>query len=89
VEGGFYYEMALPEGAPVTNADFEPLERVSGKIVKEKQKFERLVLSKEDLLDMFKSNKYKQHIIKDKIADGTKTTVYRNGPFVDLCRGPQ
>lgn len=37
---------------------------------------------------MFKSNKYKQHIIKDKIADGTFTTVYRNGPLIDLCRGP-
>jgi threonyl-tRNA synthetase len=39
-------------------------------------------------LEMFKSNPYKQHIIKDKIADGTSTTVYRNGPLIDLCRGP-
>src|SRR3954469_17551956 len=37
---------------------------------------------------MFKYNKYKQHIISDKIADGTYTTVYRNGPLIDLCRGP-
>jgi threonyl-tRNA synthetase len=37
---------------------------------------------------MFKSNPYKQHIIKDKIPDGTSTTVYRNGPLIDLCRGP-
>lgn len=29
-----------------------------------------------------------QHIIKDKIEDGTSTTVYRNGPLIDLCRGP-
>jgi threonyl-tRNA synthetase len=41
-----------------------------------------------DRLDMFKSNPYKQHIIKDKIPDGTSTTVYRNGPLIDLCRGP-
>jgi threonyl-tRNA synthetase len=39
-------------------------------------------------LEMFKSNPYKQHIIKDKIPDGTFTTVYRNGPLIDLCRGP-
>lgn len=37
---------------------------------------------------MFKSNPYKQYIIKDKIPDGTSTTVYRNGPLIDLCRGP-
>lgn len=58
------------------------------KIAKEKQKFERLVMSKDELLEMFKYNKYKQHIIKDKIPDGTFTTVYRNGPLIDLCRGP-
>jgi len=37
---------------------------------------------------MFSYNKYKQHIIKDKIKDGEFTTVYRNGPLIDLCRGP-
>jgi len=41
-----------------------------------------------DRQQMFKYNKYKQHIISDKIADGTFTTVYRNGPLIDLCRGP-
>ena len=75
--------------------------------VKEKQKFERLVVSKETLLEMFsvrgssyfrlqdslihtasQYNKYKQHIINDKIPDGTSTTVYRCGPMVDLCVGP-
>lgn len=80
--------MALPDGAAVQESDWKPLETIVGKIAKEKQKFERLVLKKEDLLEMFKYNKYKQHIIKDKIPDGTSTTVYRNGPLIDLCRGP-
>lgn len=88
VEDGFYYEMALPNGGAVEATDYEPLERVANKAIKEKQPFERLTLSKEDLLEMFKSNKYKQHIIKDKIPDGTSTTVYRCGPLIDLCRGP-
>ncbi|ORY67096.1 threonyl-tRNA synthetase [Pseudomassariella vexata] len=88
VSDGFYYEMALPEGAAVQASDWKPLETIVSSIVKEKQKFERLVLSKEHLLEMFNYNKYKQHIIKDKIADGTFTTVYRNGPLIDLCRGP-
>lgn len=88
VEDGFYYEMALPEMAAVTAADWKPLKQIAEKAIKEKQTFERLELSKEDLLEMFSYNKYKQHIIKDKIADGTSTTVYRCGPLIDLCRGP-
>lgn len=88
IDGGFYYEMGLPGGAAVTESDWKPLETLVSKFVKEKQVFERLVLSKDDLLEMFKDNKYKQHIIKDKIKDGERTTVYRNGPFIDLCRGP-
>jgi threonyl-tRNA synthetase len=88
IDNGFYYEMALPDGAPVQQSDWKPLETLVGQIVKEKQPFERLVLSKDDLLEMFAYNKYKQHIIKDKIKDGEFTTVYRNGPLIDLCRGP-
>ncbi|KAK4246369.1 hypothetical protein C7999DRAFT_33260 [Corynascus novoguineensis] len=88
VDNGFYYEMALPGGAAVTSSDWAPLESLVSKIVKEKQPFQRLEMSKEDLLKMFAYNPYKVHIIKDKIPDGTKTTVYRNGPLIDLCRGP-
>ncbi|GME22104.1 threonyl-trna synthetase [Neofusicoccum parvum] len=88
VEDGFYYEMALPGGDVVQQLDYKPLEKIADRAIKEKQKFERLTLTKEDLLEMFKTNKYKQHIIKDKIPDGTSTTVYRCGPLIDLCRGP-
>lgn len=88
VEDGFYYEMSLPGQAAVQQSDYKPLEAIAAKAIKEKQPFERLTLSKEDLLEMFKSNKYKQHIIKDKIPDGSSTTVYRCGPLIDLCRGP-
>ncbi|CCU74990.1 unnamed protein product [Blumeria hordei] len=88
IDNGFYYEMALPDGAAVQPSDWKPIETLVSQIVKEKQLFERLVLSKDDLLKMFAYNKYKQHIIKDKIKDGEFTTVYRNGPLIDLCRGP-
>lgn len=87
IEDGFYYEMALPGGAAVQQSDWKPLETLVGMIVKEKQKFERLVISKEDLLEMFKGNPYKQHVIKEKVMEPS-TTVYRNGPLIDLCRGP-
>lgn len=88
IEDGFYYEMALPEQAAVTTADYKPLKQIAEKAIKEKQPFERLELTKEELLEMFSYNKYKQHIINDKIPDGTSTTVYRCGPLIDLCRGP-
>lgn len=37
---------------------------------------------------MFKHNKYKLHLISSNIADGASATVYRCGPFIDLCVGP-
>ena len=43
VDNGFYYEMALPDGAAVHAADWAPLESIVSKIVKEKQPFQRLV----------------------------------------------
>lgn len=85
---GFFYDMALPEGGAVTTTDLKPLETIALKAIKEKQKFERLEVSKENLLEMFKYSKYKQHFINEKVPDGTKSTVYRNGPLIDLCLGP-
>ena len=76
VEDGFYYEMALPDQGVVQTSDLKPLEKIVDKVVKEKQPFERVTLTKQQLLDMFSYNKYKQHIIQDKIPDGTSTTVY-------------
>lgn len=88
-DDGFFYDMSINNGEDaVSQNDFGSLEKVATKIVKEKQKFERLVMSKEDLLDMFKYNKYKVKFIQDKIPDGTSTTVYRCGPLIDLCVGP-
>ncbi|KAG2108456.1 uncharacterized protein F5147DRAFT_745755 [Suillus discolor] len=86
-DDGFFYEMAIEDRA-VTNADYPALEKLSESAVKDKQKFERLIASKEDLLRMFSYNKYKKHLIETKIPDGTSTTVYRCGPMIDLCIGP-
>ena len=66
----------------------QPVEAEVAKIVKEKQKFERLVITKEEALEMFSGNPFKEQIISTKIPDGTRTTVYRCGDLVDLCRGP-
>lgn len=51
-DDGFFYEMAI-EGRAITNADYPALEKLSEGAIKEKQKFERIVVPKETLLKMF------------------------------------
>ncbi|EIW70244.1 threonine-tRNA ligase [Tremella mesenterica] len=87
-EGGFFYDMGLGGGKTIGVEDYKGIEEVARLAVKEKQPFERLELPKEVLLEMFKYNKYKQYYINDKVPDGTRTTVYRCGPLIDLCLGP-
>ncbi|XP_060856721.1 threonine--tRNA ligase 1, cytoplasmic-like isoform X1 [Metopolophium dirhodum] len=86
IEGGFYYDMFI-ENKGISNFDFPVMENLVKQIVKEKQPFERLEVSKEDLLEMFKYNEFKVRILNEKVTTPT-TTVYRCGPLIDLCRGP-
>lgn len=53
-DGGFFYDMALANEKTLTQDDYKQIEEISKKAVKEKQKFERLSLPKEVLLEMFK-----------------------------------
>ncbi|KAG0676844.1 threonyl-tRNA synthetase [Kluyveromyces marxianus] len=94
-DDGFFYEFACRDSMDpdspertVSQADFPNLEAVAKAVIKQKQKFERLVLSKEDLLKMFHYSKYKTYLVSTKIPDGGSTTVYRCGPLIDLCTGP-
>ncbi|OQE24752.1 hypothetical protein PENSTE_c007G02435 [Penicillium steckii] len=84
---GFFYDMAIPDGRVVRETDYKPLDKKVSGIIKEKQSFDRLEVSKENLKKMFWYSKYKLHYI-DKLVTGEKSTVYRNGTLVDLCRGP-
>lgn len=96
-DDGFFYEMALKdtlkedkdaEERTISQADFPNLEGVAKNVIKEKQKFERLVMSKEDLLKMFHYSKFKTYLVQTKIPDGGSTTVYKCGKLIDLCVGP-
>ncbi|KAF9407745.1 hypothetical protein HW555_012336 [Spodoptera exigua] len=71
----------------ISSTDFHVLEGLVKKIAKEKQPFERLELTKEQLLEMFDYNPFKVRILNEKVNTPT-TTVYRCGPLIDLCRGP-
>uniref|UniRef100_A0AAQ5YNL3 threonine--tRNA ligase n=1 Tax=Amphiprion ocellaris TaxID=80972 RepID=A0AAQ5YNL3_AMPOC len=87
IENGFYYDMFLDGQKGVSSTEFGDLEALCKTVVKEKQPFERLEISKETLLKMFKYNKFKCRILNEKVTTPT-TTVYRCGPLIDLCRGP-
>lgn len=85
---GFFYDMALEPGRAVKESDWPALEANAKKFSKEKQPFERLEVSKEDLRKLFGYSKYKMHFVEMFVPDGGSSTVYRNGALVDLCLGP-
>lgn len=85
---GFFYDMALEPGHAVKESDWASLETKAKKFSKDKQAFERLEVSKDDLRKMFGYSKYKMHYIEKFVPDGESSTVYRNGSLVDLCQGP-
>uniref|UniRef100_A0AAY4DF19 threonine--tRNA ligase n=1 Tax=Denticeps clupeoides TaxID=299321 RepID=A0AAY4DF19_9TELE len=87
IENGFYYDMFLDGQKGVSSNEFADLESICKAVVKDKQPFERLEVSKETLLQMFKYNKFKCRILNEKVTTPT-TTIYRCGPLIDLCRGP-
>uniref|UniRef100_A0A674KCU4 threonine--tRNA ligase n=1 Tax=Terrapene triunguis TaxID=2587831 RepID=A0A674KCU4_9SAUR len=82
IENGFYYDMYI-EDRGVSSTEFPTLENTCKNIIKEKQPFERLEVSKEILLDMFKSCKMLG--IKWFMSE---LFCCRCGPLIDLCRGP-
>ncbi|KAF6079608.1 hypothetical protein HJG60_018554 [Phyllostomus discolor] len=86
IENGFYYDMFVEDRA-VSSSELSALEALCEAIVREEQPFERLEVSKDVLLDMFKYNKFKCRILNEKVNTPT-TTIYRCGSLVDLCKGP-
>merc|ERR1711970_673882 len=87
VEGGFYYD-AYMGSSSVSDKEFKELQQMVTKMCNAKHKFERLALTKEELLEMFAYNPFKTAIIQSKVPDGSMTTAYRSGPIIDLCMGP-
>ncbi len=87
IEDGFYYDFDL--GRPFTPENLEQVERRMQKIMKEDRPFQRIELSKEKAIAFFleKDEPYKVEMIKG-FPDGENVTMYRQGEFVDLCRGP-
>src|SRR3989338_8056264 len=84
IEKGFYYDFDLPRA--LTPDDLPVLETKMAKIVAADLPFVRQEVTKEEARELFAGQPYKLGLI-DEIADA-KVSVYRQGAFVDLCRGP-
>ena len=84
VEEGFYYDIDFGEQT-VSDADFPLIEQEMAKIVKENLPFRKSEVSEEEALSIFAANPYKCEHIKE--LQGP-ISVYRQGEFADLCRGP-
>ncbi|MGE5426373.1 MAG: TGS domain-containing protein, partial [Methylococcaceae bacterium] len=88
VDNGFYYDIDLPQGQQLTEKDLEKIEKKIIDLAREKHDIVRKDISKTDALNMFasKGDVLKQELISE-LADGT-ITIYNQGGFTDLCRGP-
>jgi threonyl-tRNA synthetase len=87
LQQGFYYDSFMGERT-VGDEDLKKVEAKAQDFIKGKHAFQRLVLSKEQALEMFRSNPFKAALIRNKVPEGSQTTVYRCGPLIDLCMGP-
>lgn len=87
IENGFYYDFARKE--PFTTEDFEKIESKMHEIVKRDEKIERKVLPRAEAIKFFKDlgEKYKAEIIED-LPESEVISLYTQGHFTDLCRGP-
>ncbi|HAQ17952.1 MAG TPA: threonine--tRNA ligase [Prolixibacteraceae bacterium] len=88
VDNGFYYDIDLPQGEQLTEKDLEKIEKKIIELAREKHDIVRKDISKEEALKMFsaKGDILKEELIGE-LEDGT-ITVYNQGGFTDLCRGP-
>ncbi|MGD9677521.1 MAG: threonine--tRNA ligase [Vulcanibacillus sp.] len=87
IQDGFYYDIDLSES--FSPEDLEKIEKEMKKIINEDISIKRTVLSRDEALKFFESigEKYKVELINDLPVDA-EISIYKQGDFVDLCRGP-
>ena len=86
IENGFYYDFADHEFVP---EDLPKIEKEMKRIINENLPLEREVLSRDEAIRFFqeRNDRFKVEIIQD-LPEDEVITIYRQGEFVDLCRGP-
>ncbi|WP_066062381.1 threonine--tRNA ligase [Candidatus Desulfofervidus auxilii] len=86
IENGFYYDFDYPPG--FTPEALEKIEQEMKKIISQDEQFQRQEISKKEAQELFQSlnETYKLEILKE--IPEEKVSIYKNGDFIDLCRGP-
>lgn len=86
-ESGFFYDMLVP--VTLSEKDFPRIEAEMAAIVKEKFETSRQELTRAEAIELFRSRgeDFKTEIIKS-VPEGDAISVYKQGEFIDLCRGP-
>jgi threonyl-tRNA synthetase len=87
IENGFYYDFAYDKG--FTPEDLRAIEKRMEELAKKDEKVERTVMPRDEAIDFFRDmgEEYKAQIIAD-IPKNEEISLYRQGDFIDLCRGP-
>ena len=85
IEDGFYYDFDLPRA--LTEGDLEEITERMKRIIGEDKEFKRTVVSRSEAKEIFKDQKYKLELL-DAIPEGEEVSIYTQGGFTDLCRGP-
>ncbi len=84
IADGFYYDFDLPR--TLSTDDFEEIERRMKAIVKDNQRFEKEEWPKDQAREFFSEQPFKLELIDG--IEGDTVSIYKNGPFTDLCAGP-
>jgi threonyl-tRNA synthetase len=85
IEDGFYYDFEVD--APFTPEDLELFEKKMAEVTAADQPFARRQVTKEEARDLFSDDALKLERLEE-FDDDEVITVYENGPFLDLCKGP-
>ena len=85
IDDGFYYDFDVAE--PFTPEDLKKIEREMKRVVKQNHKFERIDVERQEAEEMVANAPYKQEILAD-LEEGQTLSFYKDGEFIDLCRGP-
>jgi threonyl-tRNA synthetase len=99
IEGGFYYDFEFPDGAAISEADFPRIEERMRAHVKAAEPFAREDVAVAEARERFLAERqdYKVELIDDLVTAAEQSlhreplrtvSLYTNGPFTDLCRGP-
>jgi threonyl-tRNA synthetase len=92
IEDGFYYDFDFPDGVTLSDADFGRIEAKMREHIDADESFVREDVTTEEALNRFRDEgqDYKVELINDLVSQNGVNTVslYTNGPFTDLCRGP-